>query len=121
VEARSPPEEEVKQYELWWAQLPSPAGRRPVMLLSRDLAYEFLNNVLIVEVTSTIRHIPQEVFLGPREGLPRRCVANFDKLHRVRRDSLRGRIGALAKARVPEVKRAVGHALGWPELTLSEL
>ena len=29
----------VKQYELCWADLPVPAGRRPVLLLSRGAAY----------------------------------------------------------------------------------
>src|SRR5262245_31854920 len=26
----------VKQYELWWAELPKPVGARPVLLLSRN-------------------------------------------------------------------------------------
>ena len=26
----------MKQYEIWWADLPKPAGRRPVLLLNRD-------------------------------------------------------------------------------------
>lgn len=29
----------MKRGEVWWAQLPSPVGRRPVVLLSRDTAY----------------------------------------------------------------------------------
>jgi mRNA-degrading endonuclease toxin of MazEF toxin-antitoxin module len=110
----------MRQYEIWWAALPSPAGRRPVLLLSRDLAYEFLTNVLAVEITTTIRGIPQEVSLGRREGLPARCVANFYNLHSVRRATLEGRLGVVAKTRIAEVKRALGHALGWPELTLPD-
>jgi len=113
-------EEEMKQYEVWWATLPTPIGRRPVMLLSRDAAYEFLNNVLVVEITTTVRGIAQEVSLGYRERLPRRCAANFDNLHSVRRTALQSRIGSLAKSRVGEVKKALGYALGWPELTISE-
>lgn len=109
----------MKQYELWWATLPAPVGRRPLMLLSRDSAYEFLNNVLVVEITTTVRGIPQEVSLGPRDKLPRPCVANFDNIHSVHRSSLRSRIGSLPKSRVREVKRALGYALGWPELTIS--
>ena len=26
----------MKQYEIWWAELPEPVGRRPVLLLTRD-------------------------------------------------------------------------------------
>jgi mRNA interferase MazF len=90
------------------------------MLLSRDLAYEFLRNVLVVEITTTVRGIPQEVLLGSREGLPRRCVANFDNLHSVPRSTLQSRVGTLAKSRIGEVKCALGYALGWPELALPE-
>jgi mRNA interferase MazF len=112
-------EEAVKQYEVWWAKLPPPVGRRPVLLLSRDAAYEYLTNVLVAEVTTTVRRIPQEVRLGSAEGLPRRCVANFDNLHTVPLFALEARLGILSRGRVWEVKRALGYAVGWPELTLS--
>ncbi|MHB8878143.1 MAG: type II toxin-antitoxin system PemK/MazF family toxin [Myxococcaceae bacterium] len=114
------PEEAMRQYEVWWANLPRPVGRRPVMLLSRDAAYGFLNSVLAVEITTTLRGIPQELSLGAREGLPRRCVANFDSLHAVQRTALLSRIGSLGGSRVREAKRALGYALGWPELVLPE-
>ena len=44
----------MKQYEIWWASLPQPAGRRPVLLLSRDSAYLYLRKFLAVEITSNI-------------------------------------------------------------------
>ena len=106
----------MKQYELWWAHLPKPAGRRPVLLLSRDSAYGYLNKFLAVEVTSTIRRIAVEVPLGRAEGLPRRCVANCDNIRTVSRLALTERIGRLTPARTPELKRALGHALAWGEL-----
>lgn len=61
-------------------------GRRPVLLLSRDSAYRVLN------------------------------VANLDNVHVVARADLGSRIGVLPTPRVGEVKRALGYALGWPEL-----
>lgn len=108
----------MKQYEIWWADLPLPIGRRPVLLLSRPAAYQYLAKILIAEVSSTIRSIPQEVGLGRREGLARSSVANFDNLHVIPRVTLRRRIGALAANREKEVKRAMGYALGWPELKI---
>lgn len=108
--------EVVKQYELWWASLPHPAGRRPVLLLSRDGAYDYLNKFLAVEITSTMRSIAVEVPLGRSEGLSQRCVANCDNIRTVSRSVLVKRIGQLAARRVPELKRAVGHALSWDEL-----
>ena len=106
----------MKQYEVWWAFLPKPAGRRPVLLLSRDSAYDYLNKFVAVEITSTIRRIAVEVMLGRAEGLPRQCAANFDNIRTVPRSALRERIGRLAAPRYPEAKRAAGHALAWNEL-----
>ncbi len=110
----------MKQYEIWWAQLPDPVGPRPVLLLSRNAAYTYLNKVIVAEITTTVRGIPQEVSLGRREGLPRSCVANFDNVHVVPREGLERRLGALRRSREPEVKYALGSALGWPELTLQD-
>ena len=106
----------MKQYEVWWASLPRPAGRRPVLLLSRDGAYDYLNKVLAVEITSTVRNIAVEVSLGRAEGLSRPCVANCDNIRTVPRSALVKRIGHLSAGRVLELKRAVGHALAWDEL-----
>ncbi len=106
----------MRQYEVWWANLPPPVGRRPVLLLSRDSAYSILNKVIVVEVTSTVRGIPVELRLGSREGLSRRSVANLDNLHVVARRDLASRIGTLPASRVGEVKRALGYVLDWPEL-----
>ena len=106
----------MRQYEIWWATLPLPVGRRPVLLLSRSPAYTYLNKVLVAEVTKTIRGIPQEVNVGRAEGLPSKSVVNLDNLHTIPKRLLTRRAGSL-KARAIEIKRAVGHALGWVELT----
>ncbi|MBI2898400.1 MAG: type II toxin-antitoxin system PemK/MazF family toxin [Deltaproteobacteria bacterium] len=106
----------MRQYEIWWATLPEPVGRRPVLLLSRDAAFNYLTRVIVAEVTSMIRGIPEEVTLGAAEGLGRPCVANLDNLHVVALSRLSVRIGALGQRRRIEVKRALGYALGWAEL-----
>lgn len=108
----------MRQYEILWANLPEPMGRRPVLLLTRTAAYPYLNKVIVAEVTSTIRGIPEEVSLGRREGLARPSVVNLDNVHVVPKGLLRDRIGALAPGRQQEVKRALGYALDWPELKL---
>lgn len=110
----------MKQYEIWWAALPLPVGRRPVLLLSRDAAYGYLNKVLVAEITTTVRGIPQEVDVGRREGLPAASVINLDNLHTIARSRLTKRVGSLPPSRGIEVKRALGHALGWIELTATD-
>ena len=107
----------VRQYEIWWASLPLPVGRRPVLLLSRTPAYAYLNKVLVAEITTTIRGIAQEVTLGRLEGLPSRSVVNLDNLHTVAKKQLTRRAGSLKPPREIEIKRALGHALNWLELT----
>ena len=104
----------MKQYELWWAQLP--AGRRPVLLLSRNDSYQYLNKFVVAEITTTIRYIAIEVPLGPREGLSKKCVANLDNLRTISREALMELIGMLGSARHVEVKRALGYAFAWDEL-----
>jgi mRNA interferase MazF len=110
----------VRQFELWWADLPKPAGRRPVLLLSRDDAYSYLHKFIAAEVTTTVRAIPVEVPLTRRDGLPKPCVVNCDNIRTVSRDALKQRISKLPASRIPEVKRAVGYALGWEELIEAE-
>jgi mRNA interferase MazF len=106
----------VRQYEIRWANLPRPIGRRPVLLLTRSPAYAYLNKVIVAEVTSTVRGILQEIEVGPREGLPRTSVVNLDNIHVVPKSILGDRLGTLAPAREREVKRALGYALDWGEL-----
>ena len=106
----------MKQFEIWWADLPKPAGRRPVLLLSRDDAYSYLNKFVVAEVTTTVRGIPVEIPLGRREGMQKPCVVNCDNLRTVPRQALGEKIAKLGESRIPEVKRAVGYAFGWEEL-----
>lgn len=105
----------MRQYEIWWADLPAPIGRRPVLLLTRTAAYAYLNKVIVAEITTTIRGIPQEVRLGKPEGLGP-SVANFDNIHVVAVPLLSARVGVLPAARERDVKRALGYALDWAEL-----
>jgi len=111
------PRRRASQFDIWWARLPDPVGRRPVLLLGRTSALAYLTRVLVVEVTTTVRGIPQEVALGRSEGLPKRCVANLDALRTIPRASLDARIGRMTVHRQVEVKRALGHVLQWPEVT----
>jgi mRNA interferase MazF len=106
----------MKQYEIRWARLPEPVGHRPVLLLTRSTAYSYLTKILAAEVTTRVRGIAQEVPLGPRDGLPKRCAAKLDNVHLIPARAIGDLIAALHPERIPEVKRAMGHVLFWPEL-----
>jgi mRNA interferase MazF len=106
----------MTQYEIRWANLPAPIGRRPVLLLTRTPAYAYLNKIIVAEITSTIRGIAQEVSLDENDGLSRRSVANLDNVHVIPKAALGDRLGRIAARRERDVKRALGYALDWPEL-----
>ena len=105
----------MRRGEVWWADLPSPAGRRPVVLLSRNESYAVRELVTVAPVTTRIRQIPTEVALGMEEGLPNRCVANLDTITTIPKLSLTERISALAPEKLVAVEQAVKFALGLSE------
>lgn len=69
--------------------------RRPVLIVSRDEAVAVLNNVLVAPVTSTIRHIPTCIPVGPDEGIDHDSVVTFDNLAAVPKSVLTIYLGAL--------------------------
>lgn len=104
----------MRRGEVWWADLPLPVGRRPVLLLSRDEAYAVRSAVTVAEVTSTIRGIPVEVELGPDDGLPKKCVVNLDTIVTIRKDLLIERIAILRDEKIVQINAAIKFALSLP-------
>ncbi len=101
----------MRRGEVWWAELPPPAGRRPVVLLSRNDAYTVRELVTVAPVTTRMRGIPVEVQLGREDGLPRECAANLDTITTVPKSLLRERLAVLSPARVGAIDRAIRFAL----------
>lgn len=102
----------MRRGEVWWADLPPPTGRRPVVLLSRDEAYESRQLVLVAPVTTRIRRILTEVPLGPADGLPRRCVANLDSITTAPKNRFQYRMALLTQEKLRSVDEAIHFALG---------
>lgn len=69
--------------------------RRPVLVISRDEVIPVVNNVVVAPVTSTVRHIPTCIPVGPDEGIDRDSVATFDNLAAVPKSVLTTRLGGL--------------------------
>jgi mRNA interferase MazF len=104
----------MRKGEVWWAKLPPPLGRRPVVLLSRDEAYTVRSAISVAEVTTQIRSIPVEVALGPEDGLPKRCVANLDTIVTIRKELLIERITMLRNGKAEQIDAAIRFALSIP-------
>lgn len=98
----------MRRGEIWWARVDK---RRPVVLVSRTEAYAHRSLVLAVPVTTTVRGFAAEVRLGPREGLPKSCVANCDAVSPIPKQVLDERIGALSPSRIDALNAALRFVL----------
>ncbi len=101
----------MKRGEVWWANVPKPIGRRPVVLLTRDSAYAVRASVTVAPVTRTIHDIPVEVPLGPEDGMPKACVVNLDGIITISKSALERNITTLSPDRMASVEEAIKFAL----------
>ena len=103
----------MERGEIRWYRFPRPDKRRPVLVLTRDSALEFLGEVTVAPITTTIRDIPTEVVLTRDDGMERDCAVNLDPLQTVSRGRLGAPIAVLPAARMEEVRAALLFALGF--------
>jgi mRNA interferase MazF len=97
--------------ELWWCELPD-TGRRPVVVLSRDVAIPRLRRALVAPCTTNVRNLASEVLLEPGEDpVPRTCVANLDSVESVSVTVLVERLGRLSDQRMRELCAALEVAV----------
>jgi mRNA interferase MazF len=97
--------------EVWWCELPQ-IGRRPVIVLSRDVAVPRLGRALIAPCTTTIRSLASEVVLEPgTDPVPRRSAVNLDSVESVSLGVLVERLGRLADTRMHEICAALAVAV----------
>lgn len=76
---------------------------------------EYLGEVTIAPVTTTIRNIPSEALLTKADGLPRECVVNCDHLQTVSKGKIGPLIATLSTSRMTEVAEAISFALALTE------
>ena len=97
--------------EVWWADLPPPVGRRPVLILTRSAAVTARNQVVVAQVTRTAHGLPCEVALTRADGMPRDSFANCDVLLTVPKSRLTRRITLLGAAKMRDVNNALKFAM----------
>ncbi|MHB1276671.1 MAG: type II toxin-antitoxin system PemK/MazF family toxin, partial [Candidatus Humimicrobiaceae bacterium] len=93
----------MKRGEIRWYEFSYPDKRRPVLILTRNSIIEYLNEITVAPVTSTIRSIPTEVLLSKTEGMPKDCAVNLDHLQTVSKLKIGGLITALSSIKMSEV------------------
>ena len=101
----------MKHGDIRWYKFVRPDKKRPVLILTRDSVLEYLNEVTIAPITSTVRNIPSEVFLTKTDGMLRDCAVNCDHLQTVPKAKIGPLITSLLPARMVDVGQAIRFAL----------
>ena len=102
----------VARGEVWMHRFARPDKRRPVVVLSRADAIEFLRSVIVAPITSTIRGLPSEVPLGVEQGMKGPCAVNLDHVQTVRQDDLIRYVSEVPPELMSRICRALAVSTG---------
>lgn len=111
----------ISQGEVWWADLPAPAGsgpgfRRPVVVVQGEaLNRSRIATVVCVPLTSNLKwaSAPGNIPLPASvTGLPKDSVANVSQIVTVDRAFLTARVGRLPRAKLELLLSGIDVVLG---------
>lgn len=111
----------IAQGDVWWADLPEPAGsgpgfRRPVVVVQGNpLNRSRIATVVCVPLTSNITwaEAPGNTLLAAKAtGLPKDSVANVSQIIALDRSLLTERVGRLASKQFAQILHGVDVVLG---------
>ena len=101
----------MKHGEIRWYKFVHPDKKRPVLILTRNSILEYLGEITIAPITSTVRDIPSEIFLSKEDGMPRDCAVNCDHLQTVPKRKIGSLITTLTNTKIVDVGKAIRFAL----------
>jgi mRNA interferase MazF len=101
----------LRRGEVRWYKFQRPDKKRPVVILTRDSALDFLGEVTIAPITSTIRDIPSEVLLTTGDGMARDCAVNLDHVQTVPKGKIGPLVTTLSREKLHRVREALSFAL----------
>jgi mRNA interferase MazF len=101
----------MKRGEVRWYKFLHPDKKHSVLILTRDSILDYLGEVTIAPITTTIRDIPSEVFLSRQDGLPHDCAVNCDHIQTVSKGKIGPLITTLPANKMIEAGRAIAFAL----------
>lgn len=79
--------------------------------MTRNSVLEYLGEVTIAPITTTVRNIPSEVFLHKSDGMFEDCAINCDHLQTVSKGKIGQLITSLPPSKLVDVGRAIRFAL----------
>lgn len=102
----------MRRGEVHWADLPQGHGRRPVVIVTRDLVIPVRNRVTVAPITRSVRGIGVEVQVGRPEGLAHDSVVNADEIVTVEKRAVDpDPVGTLGPVKLRELEAAIHFAL----------
>jgi mRNA interferase MazF len=101
----------MKRGEIRWYKFKSPDKKRPVVILTRDSILEYLGEVTIAPITSTIRDIPSEVLLTREDGMQNDCTINCDHIQTVAKGKIGSSITTLTQEKLKRLSKSIWFAL----------
>ena len=95
-----------------WYKFKTPDKKRPVLVLTRDSILEYLGEITVAPITSTVRDIPSEVFLSKQDGMMKNCAINLDQIQTVSKGKIGSIITTLQQEKLKQIRDAIQFALG---------
>ena len=89
-----------------------PDKKRPVVVLTRNSAINYLSSITVAPITSAIRGVPSEVALDEQDGMKSPCAVNLHNAVTVSKDRLGKRVAQLNPSRMYEICSALRFSLG---------
>jgi len=83
-----------------------------VVILTDDAFIEYLANVTVAPITSTIRGVPSEVVLGEEDGMKVPCAVNLHNTAIVPQERMGKRLARLSSSRMNAICAALSFSLG---------
>lgn len=101
----------MKRGEIRFYKFQHPDKTRPVLILTRDSVIEYLGEISVAPITTTIRNIPSEVLLTKHDGMAKDCAVNCDHIQTVSKTKLGSLIATVSTTKMSQVRDAVVFAL----------
>lgn len=115
----------IERGEIWWADLPEPAGSspgfpRPVLIVQSDKFNRSRINTVIIAIISTntrLANAEGNVLLTARQSnLPKDSVVNVSQLFTIDESALRDFVAALSAKKMEQVDKGLRLVLSLPKI-----
>ena len=106
----------IRRGSIYWVDFSpgkgsDPMGRRPGLVIQSNAVNDSkINTVIMLAITSTLKYgdLPGNVTLRKGEAnIPKRCVINVSQIKSVDKNSIKEKIGSLAKDKMATVEEGI--------------